>query len=145
MAPYETLYGRRYRSPVGWLEPGKARLLGTDLVRDALEKEARDVTYILGEKVLLRVWPMKGVIRFGKNGQLNPRYIGLFEVLDTVEKLAYRLYFPPSLSGVHPLFHVSMLQKYYGDPSHVLDFCTVQLERDLTYDAEPVAIFDQHV
>ncbi|XP_070019792.1 uncharacterized protein [Nicotiana sylvestris] len=87
MAPYEALYGRRYRSPIRWFEPGEAKLYGTDLVQDALDKvkliqerlrtaqyrqksytdlKARDVSFMVGEKVLLKVSPMKGVMRFGK-------------------------------------------------------------------------------
>jgi len=56
--------------------------------------------------------------------------------------VAYKLALPPSLSSVHLVFHVSMLQKYISDPSHVLDFNTVQFDGDLTYDVEPVAILD---
>ncbi|XP_070036440.1 uncharacterized protein [Nicotiana tomentosiformis] len=105
----------------------------------------RHVSYMVGEKVLLRVSPMKGVMRFGKKGKLSPRYIGPFEVLERIREVAYKLALPPSLSRVNPLFHVSMLRKNYGDPSHILDFNTVQLEGDLTYDVESVAILDRQV
>ena len=88
---------------------------------------------------------MKGVMRFGKKGKLSPRFIGPFEILDRVGEVAYRLALPPSLSAVHPVFHVSMLRKYHGDPSHVLDFSTVQLDKDLSYEEEPVAILDRQV
>ncbi|XP_070004523.1 uncharacterized protein [Nicotiana sylvestris] len=98
MAYYEALYGRRCHSPVCWFEPGEARLLGTDLVRDALDKvkviqerlrasqskqksyadrKIHDVAYMVGEKVLLKVSPMKGMMRFGMKGKLSPRYISL--------------------------------------------------------------------
>ncbi|XP_070032091.1 uncharacterized protein [Nicotiana tomentosiformis] len=96
---------------------------------------------MVGEKVLLKVSPMKGVMSFEKNGKLIPRYISPFEVLDRVGEVDYRLSLPPSLSGVHPVFRVSMLWKYYGDLLHVLDFNTMQLDEDLTYDVEPVDIF----
>lgn len=68
---------------------------------------------------------MKGVMRFGKKGRLSPRFIGLFEVLRRVGEVAYELALPPSLTGVCPLFHISMLWKYHGDPSHMLDFSSV--------------------
>ena len=100
---------------------------------------------MVGERVLLRVSPMNGVMRFGKKGKLSPRFIGPFEILDRVGEVAYRLALPPSLSVVHPVFHVSMLRKYRGDPSHVLDFSTVQLDKDLSYEEEPVAILDRQV
>jgi len=166
MAPYEALYGRRCRSPVGWFEPGEARLLGTDLVQDAVEKvkviqdrlrmaqsrqksyvdrKVRDVSFMVGERVLLRVSPMKGVMRFGKKGKFSPRFIGPFEILKQIGNVAYELALPPSLAWVHPVFHVSMLQRYHGDPSHVLEFTSVQLDNDLSYVEEPVAILDRQV
>ncbi|XP_070049057.1 uncharacterized protein [Nicotiana tomentosiformis] len=88
---------------------------------------------------------MKGVLRFGKKDKLSSRYIGPFEVLKKIGEVAYELALPPNLSGIHPVFHVSMLRKYVGDLSHVLDFSTVQLDGNLTYDVEPVAILNQQV
>ncbi|XP_070025712.1 uncharacterized protein [Nicotiana sylvestris] len=100
---------------------------------------------MVGEKVLLKVSPMKGVMRFGKKGKVSHWFIGPFEVLWRIGEVAYELTFPPSLSSVHPIFHVSMLRKYIGDPSDVLNFSTVQLDDDLTYDVEPVAILGHQV
>ena len=107
------------------------------------DRKVHDLAFMVGERVLLRVSPMKGVMRFGKKGKLIPRFIGLFEILDRVGDVAYRLALPPSLLAVHPVFHVSMLRRYHGDPSHMLDFNTVQLDRDLSYEEEPVAILDR--
>ncbi|XP_070024631.1 uncharacterized protein [Nicotiana sylvestris] len=81
-------------------------------------------------------------MRFGKKGKLSPRF---FEILRHVEEVAYELALPPSLAGVHPIFHVSMLWRYYSDPSHVLDFSSVQLDKDLSYVEKPVAILDRQV
>ncbi|XP_070007636.1 uncharacterized protein [Nicotiana sylvestris] len=83
---------------------------------------------------------MKGIMRFRKKGKLSPRFIGPFEVLRRVGEIAYELALPPSLSGVHPVFHVSMLQRYHADMSHVLDFSTIQLDEILGYEEEPVSI-----
>ena len=68
----------------------------------------------MGDHVFLKVMPKRGVVkfRFGKRGKLSPRYIGPFEMLERVGRVAYRLALPPSLSSVHEVFHVSMLQKY---------------------------------
>ncbi|XP_070057435.1 uncharacterized protein [Nicotiana tomentosiformis] len=166
MATYEALYGRQCRSPIGWIDPGEARLLGTDLVWDALEKvkliqdqlriaqsrhksytdqKVRDVAFMVGERVLQWVSPMNGVMRFGKKGKLSPRYIGPFEIHETVGEVTYKLTLPSILSEVHPVFHVSMPRKNYGDPFHVLDFISVQLDKDLTYVDEPVVMLDRQV
>ncbi|XP_070002274.1 uncharacterized protein [Nicotiana sylvestris] len=100
---------------------------------------------MVGERVLLQVSPMKGVMMFEKKSKLSPRYIGYFEILERVGEVAYKLALPPSLSVVHPVFHVSMLRKYQGDLSHVLDFSSVLLDKDLTYVEEFVAILDRQV
>ncbi|XP_070034659.1 uncharacterized protein [Nicotiana tomentosiformis] len=100
---------------------------------------------MVGEKVLLKVSSMKGIIRFGKKGKQSPRFIGPFEVLEQIGEVAYRLDLPPNLLGVHPVFHVSMLRKYHADRSHVLDYCTVQLDESLGYKEEPVAVVDRQV
>ena len=75
----------------------------------------------MGDHVFLKVMPKRGVVRFGKQGKLAPRYIGPFEVLERVDTVAYRLALSPILSGVHEVFHVSMLRKYILDPAHVVD------------------------
>ncbi|XP_070017406.1 uncharacterized protein [Nicotiana sylvestris] len=100
---------------------------------------------MVGEKVLLKVSPMKGVMRFGKKGKLSPRFVGPFEVLRRIVAVDYELALPPNLSSVHPVFYVSALRKYIGVPSHVLGFRKVQLDDDLTYDVEPVAILGRQV
>ncbi|XP_070039963.1 uncharacterized protein [Nicotiana tomentosiformis] len=100
---------------------------------------------MVGEKVLLKVSPMKGIMRFGKKGKLSLRFTGPFEVLERIGEVSYKLSLPPSLSGVHPIFHMSILRKYYADRSHVLDYSTVQLDESLGYEEEPVAIVARQV
>ncbi|XP_070020321.1 uncharacterized protein [Nicotiana sylvestris] len=98
-----------------------------------LYDDARDVTISdegVAEKVLLKVLPIKGVMRLGKKGKLSPQFIGSFEVLRRIGEVAQVFVLPPRLPGVHPIFHVSTLQKYISDPSHVLDFSIVQLDGD---------------
>ncbi|KAL5545125.1 hypothetical protein UlMin_008909 [Ulmus minor] len=86
---------------------------------------------------------MKGVMRFGKKGKLSPRYIGPFEILERIGKVAYKLAFPPNLSSVHNIFHVSMLKKYVPEPYHVLEHEPIEVHEDLTYEEKPVQILDR--
>ena len=81
-------------------------------------------------------------MRFGKKKKLAPRFIGPFEILERVVMVAYRLTLPPNMSQVHPVFHVSMLNKYISDPSHVLQPQSVELNEDLTFEEKPIAIVD---
>ena len=101
--------------------------------------------FIEGEQVLLKVSPMKGVMRFGKRGKLSSRYIGPFEVLKRVGEVAYELALPPALSGVHPVFHVSMLKRYHGDGNYIIRWDSVLLDENLSYEEESIAILHREV
>ena len=103
----------------------------------------RPLEFEIGEKVFLKIAPMKGVMRFGKKGKLSPRFIGPYEILERVGKVAYRLALPPDLSKVHNVFHVSMLKKYISDPTHILQSEPIQVNEDLTYEEKPVRILDR--
>ena len=76
----------------------------------------------VGDYVFLKVMPKIGVVRFDKRGKLSSRFIGPFEILERIGTVAYRLALSPSMSGVHEVFHISMLRKYTTDPSHVVDW-----------------------
>ena len=82
------------------------------------------------------------MVRFGKQGKLALRYIGPFEVLESVGIVAYQLALPLSLFGVHEVFHVSMLQKYTLDPTHVVDWGEITFDTDGTFKEGPVRILD---
>ena len=82
------------------------------------------------------------MVRFGKQGKLSPRFIGPFEVIERVGAVPYRLALPPSLLGVHEVFHVSMLRKYTPDPSHVVDWGELVIDADGTFKEGPVCIMD---
>ena len=84
-------------------------------------------------------------MRFGNKGKLAPRFIGPFEVLQRVGKVAYRLALPPNMDRVHNVFHVSMLRKYVSDPSHILSIEDVDLEENLVYEEHPVQILDRKI
>ena len=96
----------------------------------------------VGDHVFLKVIPKRGVVRFGKRGKLSPRFIGPFEILETVSTVAYRLVLQPSMLGVHEVFHVSMLRKYTPDPSHVVDWGQIEVDTDGTFEEGPVRILD---
>ena len=96
----------------------------------------------VGDHVFLKVMPKRGVVRFGKWGKLSPRYIGPFEVLERVGTVAYRLALPPSLSSVHAVFHVSMLQKYIPDPTHAVDWGKLVVDADGTFKEGPIHIMN---
>ena len=167
MAPFEALYGRRCRSPVGWFKVGEVALLGPDLVMEALEKvrmirerlktaQSRQKSYAdvrrralefrVGDWVYLKVSPMKGVVRFGKKGKLSPRYVGPYKVMRRIGKVAYELELPSEMDLVHPVFHVSMLRKCVGDPNAIVPLDVVGVVEDnLTYEEVPVQILDRQV
>ena len=84
--------------------------------------------------------PKRGVVRFGKHEKLSPRFIGPFEILERMCTVAYRLSLPPSMSGVHELFHISMLRRYTPDPAHVVDCGQIEIDTDETFEEGPVCI-----
>ena len=86
--------------------------------------------------------PKRGVVRFGKRGKLTPRFIGPFEILERIGTVAYRLALPPSMSGVHEVFQVSILRKYTPDPAHVVDWGQIEVDTDRTSEERPVCILD---
>ena len=86
--------------------------------------------------------PKRGVARFGKHGKLSPRFIGPFVILERVGTIAYRLALPLSMSGVHEVFHVSMLRKYIPDLAHVVDWGQIEVDTDETFEEGPVCIVD---
>ena len=98
-----------------------------------------------GDHVFLKISPTKGVIRFGTRGKLSPRYIGPFEILDRVGDVSYQLALPPSLEGIHNVFHISQLREYVKDESHILDYSEVELQPDLSYKEQSMAILDRSV
>lgn len=124
----------------------KAKLKAAqDRQKSYADKKHRDVNFNVRDKVFLKVSPWKGIMRFGKKGKLSPRYIGLYEVIDKVEMLAYRLALPPELAQIYNVFHVSVLRKYVPDSSHILQTEPVELQKDLTYVVEPVQILNKEV
>ena len=96
----------------------------------------------MGDHVFLKVIPKREVIKFDKQGKLASRYIGPFKILERVGTIAYRLTLPPSLSGVHEVFYVSMLRKYTPDPAHVVDWERIIVDTNGTFEEGPAHILD---
>ena len=86
--------------------------------------------------------PKRGVVRFAKREKLSPRFIGPFEILERIDTVAYRLALPPSMLGVHEVFHVSMLRKYTPNLAHVVDWRQIEVDTDGTFEEGPVCILD---
>jgi hypothetical protein len=163
MAPYEALYGRPCKSPICWAKPEDTVLLGPEMIRETTEKVAmirerilaaqirqksfadkrrRPLVFEVGDLVMLKVSPMKGVKHFRKKGKLAPRFVGPVRIIGKVGKVSYQVELPESLSGVHNVFHISMLRKHLRDEelSQVTDLSDLQLQPDFTTTEVPVRI-----
>ncbi|KAL4032651.1 hypothetical protein IC575_005732 [Cucumis melo] len=105
----------------------------------------KDLEFEVGDKVFLKVAPMRGVLRFERRGKLSPRFVGPFEILERIGPVAYRLALPPSLSTVHDVFNVSMLRKYVPDPSHVVDYEPLEIDENLSYTEQLVKVLAREV
>ena len=102
----------------------------------------RPLEFEVGDHVFLKVMPKRGVVRFDKRWKLLLRFVGPFDILERVGTVAYRLALPPSMSGVHEVFHVSMLRKYTPDPAHVVDRGQIEVNIEGTFEEGPVCHLD---
>ena len=109
------------------------------------DPKGNDVSFSAGDLTFLKESLMKGVMRFGKKGKLDPRYIGPFEFRSRVGEVAYRLVLLLELPRIHQVFHVLMLRKYISDLSHVLQPQAVELSKYFTYEEFPVAIVNRQI
>ncbi|GJV08178.1 putative reverse transcriptase domain-containing protein [Tanacetum coccineum] len=145
---------------------GEAHLTGPELIQETTEKivlikqrmqAAQDrqnsyadrkrklMEFEVGDKVMLKDSPWKGVVRFVKRGKLNPRYVGPFKVLAKVGKVAYKLELPQELSRVHHTFHVSNLKKCYTDEPLVMPLEGIHVDDKLQFVEEPVEIMEREI
>nr|GEV79055.1 putative reverse transcriptase domain-containing protein [Tanacetum cinerariifolium] len=159
----KALYCRKCRSPVCWTKVGEAQILCLELIQETTDKilqikqrmqAARDrqksyaylkpkpMEFQVGDKVMVKVSPWKGVVRFGKRGKLNPRYVGPFRVLEKIKKVAYKLELPKELSRVHNTFYVSNLKKCHVDKPFAVPLDGLHFDDKLHFVGEPVEIVD---
>ncbi|GKC23412.1 putative reverse transcriptase domain-containing protein [Tanacetum coccineum] len=121
-APFKALYGQNY----------------ADVRRKPME-------FSVGDMVMLKVSPWKGVIRFGKRGKLSPQYVGPFKIICRVGPVAYKLELPRELQGIHNTFHVSNLKKCLADENLIIPLKKIQLDDKFHFIEEPVEIMDREV
>lgn len=161
MPPYEMLYGRKCRTPVCWDEVGRRELASTDVVLATTEKietirerlkaaqdrwksyednRRKSIEFEVGDYVMLKVSPWKGVLRFRNKGKLGPRFIGPFKILKRVGEVAYVLELPEEMKGIHNTFHVSYLRKCLADVTSVITLDDVEIDPELTSKEEPETI-----
>nr|GFA80612.1 putative reverse transcriptase domain-containing protein [Tanacetum cinerariifolium] len=162
-APFEALYGRKCRSPVCWAEVRDAQLIGPKLIHETTIKivqikqriqaahdrqksyaiRRKPLEFQIGDQVMLKVSPWKGVIYFGKRKKLNPRYIGMFKVLAKMRIVAYRIEIPQQLSRVHST--LSNLKKCLSDEPLAIPLDEIHIDDKLHFVEEPVEIMDREV
>ncbi|GJV80695.1 putative reverse transcriptase domain-containing protein [Tanacetum coccineum] len=162
-ALFEALYGRKCRWPVLWAKIRESSLIGPELVQEITDKvvlikeklkaerdrqnsyadnRRKPLEFEVGHKVLLKVSPWKGVMRFRKKGKLAPRYVGPFEILERIGPVAYRLRLPNELSEVHDTFHVSNLKKWLADANLHVPLDEIEVDKTLHFVEKPVEIMD---
>ncbi|KAA3487492.1 DNA/RNA polymerase superfamily protein [Gossypium australe] len=142
MAPYEALYGRKCRTPLYWTELSEGKIHGVDLIRET-EQKVKVIRESL--KATSDLSPWKKILRFGRKGKLSLQFIGPYEVIEHIGPVAYRLMLPSELNKIQNVFHVSMLQRYRSDPSHVIIPTEIEIQPDLTYEEESIRILAREV
>ncbi|GKC95312.1 hypothetical protein Tco_1160754, partial [Tanacetum coccineum] len=154
------------RSLILWAEIGESSLTGLELVQETTDKvvlvkenpkAARDrqksyvdyrrkpLEFEVGDHVLLKVTPWKGVVHFGKKGKLAPRYVGPFEILERIGLVAYRLRLPEELNNMHDTFHVSNLKKCLAYANLHMTLDEIMVDKTLHFVKEPIEIMDQEI
>nr|GEU40717.1 hypothetical protein [Tanacetum cinerariifolium] len=129
----EALYGRKCRSPIMWAEVGDGQLIGPELVQETTEK----ISQIKNRLKAARV------VHFAKKGKLAPRFVGPFKINEKVGLVAYRLYLPEELNGVHDTFYVSNLKKCLADPTLQVPLDEIRIDSKLNFVEEPVEILER--
>ncbi|GKE69801.1 putative reverse transcriptase domain-containing protein [Tanacetum coccineum] len=124
----------------------KSRIQATlDQQKSYANIKRKPLEFKVGDQVMLKVSPWKAVVRFGKRGKLNLRYVGPFKVIDRVRNVSYKLELPQQLSRVHNTFHVSNLKKCLSDESLVIPLEELRIDDKLHFVEEPVEVMDREI
>jgi len=145
-----------------WDHPGERAIFGPAKIKEAEEgvaqvrenlkiaqsryksyadKRRRDLEFIVGDYVYLKVSPLCGSVRIHVKGKLAPRYVGPYRICRKIGKLAYKLELPPELTGVHPVFHVSQLRKCLRVPEdEEVPIDALDIQHTLEYKEHPIKI-----
>ncbi|GJU71658.1 hypothetical protein Tco_1263063 [Tanacetum coccineum] len=163
-APFEAFYGRKCRLPILRTEVGEGQLIGPKIVQETTkkisqikdrlktacdrqksyaDKRRKPIEFGVGDHVLLKVSPWKGVARFGKKGKLTPRFVRPFKITERIGPVAYRLRLPQELNGVHDMFHVSNLKKFLADPTLHVPLEEIQVDVILKFVEELIEILER--
>ncbi|KAA3481055.1 DNA/RNA polymerases superfamily protein [Gossypium australe] len=156
MASFKALYEIKCQTSLYWSELSESKLVGTDLIRETEDKvstiwdclkvasdhqksyvylKRKYIEFSVGDKVFLKVSPLKKVLRFGKKGKLCLRFIRPYEIIERIGPVAYRLALALELEKIHNIFHVPMLRQYKSNASHP----------DLSYSEEPIEILASEI
>jgi hypothetical protein len=162
MAPFEALYGRKYRTPLNWVKLGERRYYGIDFVEETGKKvhiiqqnmraaqsrqksyadiRRRPLVFEVGDYVYLKVTPMKKK-RFGVRRKLAARFVGPYKILERRGPVAYKLELPETMSTIFPIFYVSHLKRCLRIPKERIEPRGIKLKSDLVYREQPVRVLD---
>ncbi|XP_071924821.1 uncharacterized protein [Coffea arabica] len=107
------------------------------------DNRRKDLEFEVGDHIFLKITPLRSVTA-SRGKKLQPRFVGPFPILQRVGKVAYKLELPPNLLRIHDVFHVSMLKKYYSDPTHIVQPEEIEIDQALTYEERPMRALDRN-
>ncbi|KAI3746207.1 hypothetical protein L6452_08631 [Arctium lappa] len=158
---FEALYGRKCKTPVCWLEAGEKQFTGPEIVQETADKvksirerlkatqdrqksyadkKRRPVEFQVGDRVMLKVSPWKGLIRFGNRRKLSPRFLGTFTILERIGIQAYKLDLPPEMDEIHLTFHVCYLRKCLAEEESVIPLSEIRVDDNRCYNGSIIAV-----
>ncbi|GKC35745.1 putative reverse transcriptase domain-containing protein [Tanacetum coccineum] len=141
--PFEALYGGKTTKKISHI---KDRLKAArDHQKSYADKHRKSLEFSLGDHIMLKVSPWKGVVHFGKKGKLAPRFVRPFKITEMIDPVAYRLRLPQELSSVHDTFHMSNLKNCLADPTLHVPLEEIQVDARLNFVEEPVEILERKI